>query len=91
MIDFAKSDDHGKTERYWLDQFSGPLPRLDLPADRPRPARKTFNGDRIDVELDPTIVRGLNEVATRSGSSFVTPCWPLSNSCSTRSPETMTW
>ncbi len=72
MIDFAKSDGYAKTERYWLDQFSGPLPRLDLPTDRPRPKRRTFNGARIDVEMDPALVRGLKEVATRSGSSFVT-------------------
>src|SRR6185436_434558 len=64
--------DFAATERYWLNLFSGPLPRLDLPNDRPRPTRKTFNGARIDLELDPGIVRGLKEVATRSGSSFVT-------------------
>ena len=72
MIDFAQSEEHARTEQYWLEQYAGPLPRLDMPLDKPRPARKTYNGARIDMELDTTLVRGLKEVATRSGSSFVT-------------------
>ena len=72
MIDHAKSPEHDKVERYWLDQFKGPQPRVELPTDRPRPKQKTYNGARIDVELDPAVMRGLKEVATRSGSSFVT-------------------
>lgn len=71
-IGFAKSEEHARVERFWLDRFSGPLPRLDLPTDRPRPKQKTYPGHRLDVPLDPQLVRGLKEVATRSGSSFVT-------------------
>nr|WP_295877516.1 non-ribosomal peptide synthetase [uncultured Chitinophaga sp.] len=29
---------------YWLQQFNGPLPVLDLPTDKPRPAIKTYRG-----------------------------------------------
>ncbi|MCC6541847.1 MAG: amino acid adenylation domain-containing protein [Flavobacteriales bacterium] len=71
-IDFAKSSEHGLVERYWLDQYKGPVPRLDLPADRPRPRQKTYKGNRIDLVLSQAHVRGLKEVATRSGASFVT-------------------
>ena len=52
VIDHAKSDDHAVTERFWLDQFSGTVPRLDLPTDKPRPRMKTYSGNRIDIELD---------------------------------------
>jgi amino acid adenylation domain-containing protein len=31
-------------EAWWLDRLSGDLPALDLPADRPRPAVRTFRG-----------------------------------------------
>ncbi len=72
VIDFAKSPEHARTEKFWLDQFKGPAPRLDLPTDRTRPRQKTWNGDRIDTQLDPLLARQLKEVATRSGASFVT-------------------
>ncbi|HRD53500.1 MAG TPA: amino acid adenylation domain-containing protein [Flavobacteriales bacterium] len=71
-IDFAKSPEHAAVERYWLDLYKGPVPRLDLPTDRPRPKQKTYKGNRLDLLLTPDIVRGLKEVATRSGASFVT-------------------
>jgi amino acid adenylation domain-containing protein len=71
-IDFAKSNEHGAVERYWLDLYKGPIPRLDLPTDRPRPKQKTYKGNRLDLTLSQEIVRGLKEVATRSGASFVT-------------------
>ena len=71
-IDFAKSPDHAAVERYWLDLYKGSVPRLDLPTDRPRPKQKTYKGHRLDLLLQQDLVRGLKEVATRSGASFVT-------------------
>lgn len=71
-IDFAKSPEHAAVERYWLDLYKGPVPRLDLPTDRPRPKQKTYKGKRLDLTLPQDLVRGLKEVATRSGASFVT-------------------
>lgn len=71
-IDFAKSPEHAAVERYWLDLYKGPVPRLDLPTDRPRPKQKTYKGRRLDLTLSQDLVRGLKEVATRSGASFVT-------------------
>ncbi|MFN6114309.1 MAG: condensation domain-containing protein, partial [Flavobacteriales bacterium] len=71
-IDFAKSPDHGMVERYWLDLYTGSVPRLDLPTDRPRPKQKTYKGNRLDLQLTQDLVRGLKAVATRSGASFVT-------------------
>lgn len=71
-IDFAKSPEHAAVERYWLDLYKGPVPRLDLPTDRPRPKQKTYKGRRLDLLLPQDLVRGLKEVATRSGASFVT-------------------
>ncbi|MBK9146341.1 MAG: amino acid adenylation domain-containing protein [Flavobacteriales bacterium] len=71
-IDFAKSPEHAAVERYWLDLYKGPIPRLDLPTDRPRPKQKTYKGNRLDLLLPQDLVRGHKEVATRSGASFVT-------------------
>ncbi|HMQ76697.1 MAG TPA: amino acid adenylation domain-containing protein [Flavobacteriales bacterium] len=71
-IDFAASPEHAAVERYWLDLYKGSIPRLDLPTDRPRPKHKTYTSDRLDLPLHQDQVRGLKEVATRSGASFVT-------------------
>ncbi|MBP8823678.1 MAG: amino acid adenylation domain-containing protein [Flavobacteriales bacterium] len=71
-LDFQRSSAHAPVEQYWTELFKGPIPRLDLPTDRVRPARKTFNGHRLDLPLDPDLVHGLRGVATRNGASFVT-------------------
>jgi len=71
-IDFAKSEDHTAVESFWLDQFKGTLPRLDLPTDRARPKQRSYKGDRLDLAIPPELVRQLKETATRSGASFVT-------------------
>lgn len=71
-MDFAKTAEHAVVEKYWTDLFQGPVPRLDLPTDRTRPERKTFNGDRLDLSMDPKLVQALRAVATRNGASFVT-------------------
>lgn len=71
-IDFAKSPEHVAVERHWIDLYKGPIPRMELPTDRPRPRQKTYRGDRLDMPLPQELVRGLKEVATRSGASLVT-------------------
>ncbi|MBP6643062.1 MAG: amino acid adenylation domain-containing protein [Flavobacteriales bacterium] len=72
QLDFEKSLAHGEVEKYWLDLFKRPLPRVELPTDRPRPRLKSFAGDRIDLVLEPALVQRLRETATRNGASFVT-------------------
>ncbi|MFO1460890.1 MAG: amino acid adenylation domain-containing protein [Verrucomicrobiota bacterium] len=72
VLNFSASPEHDKVERFWLDRFEGPLPRMDLPTDRPRGRRQDFRGHRLDIELPPEVVRGLRETATRAGASFVT-------------------
>lgn len=38
-----------KHKTYWQNKLSGPLPVLELPTDRSRPAVKTFAGDTVDI------------------------------------------
>jgi aspartate racemase len=59
-------------EKYWLNQFSGTIPVLDLPTDRPRPALRTYNGAREDWELDRALVTNLKKLARKAGCSFFT-------------------
>ncbi|MCB0764570.1 MAG: amino acid adenylation domain-containing protein [Flavobacteriales bacterium] len=71
-LDHTRTAEHKAVEDHWSRSFAGPIPRLDLPTDRPRPKQKTYKGDRIDLQLNARSVDGLKEVATRNGASFVT-------------------
>ena len=51
------SGGEGRNESYWLDRLSGDLPVLDLPADHPRPAVRTFRGGSRTRTIDPELPR----------------------------------
>ncbi|RFM33510.1 non-ribosomal peptide synthetase [Chitinophaga silvisoli] len=55
---------------YWLDQFSGHLPVLDLVGDQPRPAIKTYNGGHIDKVLDASVTERLHALLQGQGSTL---------------------
>lgn len=59
-------------EEYWLKEFGGELPLLDLPSDRPRPTLKTFASRREDLRLDPSLTRAVKQAGAREGASFFT-------------------
>lgn len=47
-----------KHRTYWINQFEGNIPLLELPGDYPRPAVKTYNGALIHKSMDPALVAG---------------------------------
>ena len=53
------SEEAQETLDYWLHQFAGSLPVLDLPTDRARPPLRTFDADREDWDLSPELVAKL--------------------------------
>jgi len=58
---------------YWLGRFPGsPLPVLDLPLDRPRPAARTFNSRRAERLLDKRLVGAVRTTSTKAGISLFT-------------------
>ncbi|WP_228050002.1 non-ribosomal peptide synthetase [Tychonema sp. LEGE 06208] len=59
-------------EKYWLNQFSGTIPVLDLPTDRARPPLRTYKGSREDWELKPDLVANLKRQGKKAGCSFFT-------------------
>jgi amino acid adenylation domain-containing protein/non-ribosomal peptide synthase protein (TIGR01720 family) len=57
-------------KEYWLEQFEGELPVLELPAGKPRPAVKTYNGREISVSLNAELSQGLREFSQRQGGTL---------------------
>ncbi|MGN6704749.1 MAG: amino acid adenylation domain-containing protein [Rhodanobacter sp.] len=57
-------------EQYWLARFAGDIPVLDLPTDRPRPARRGFASAREDWTLDAELVAAIRSLGARRGASL---------------------
>ncbi|HET7287661.1 MAG TPA: condensation domain-containing protein, partial [Pyrinomonadaceae bacterium] len=51
---------------YWREQLAD-APALELPTDRPRPARQTFGGASRMVQLSKELTRGLRDLSRREG------------------------
>ncbi len=60
----------GEAEKFWLAQFAGELPVLELPLDHPRPARQTFAGGRVSLTIDTALTSRLKQTATRQRASL---------------------
>lgn len=54
---------------YWAQQLAGPLPRLDLPLDRPRPAVQAYDGATARLELPGTVHTQVRLLAEQEGTT----------------------
>ncbi|HEV7402757.1 MAG TPA: MupA/Atu3671 family FMN-dependent luciferase-like monooxygenase [Chthoniobacteraceae bacterium] len=57
-------------EAFWLAQFSGELPVLELPLDHPRPPRQTFAGARATLTIGRELTAALRQTATKQRASL---------------------
>src|SRR5262249_24484665 len=55
---------------YWKQQLAGPLPVLELPADRPRPAVQTDHGAQERLTLPPSLARSLAALGRSEGMTL---------------------
>jgi tyrocidine synthetase III len=55
---------------YWLKQFEGVLPVLELPLDKPRPAEKTYGGAAEGIRLDATVSDALQALCMEQGCTL---------------------
>jgi surfactin family lipopeptide synthetase A/fengycin family lipopeptide synthetase D len=55
---------------FWMQQFSGKIPVLSLPADFQRPQVKTYNGDAVSVLIGKEQADGLQELGRKNGASL---------------------
>lgn len=65
-----QTPEHAATEEYWLRQFSGGVPVLDLPADYVRPPVRTVLSDRVNHTVPPSLVKAMKEAGAREGCSY---------------------
>ncbi|MBY9100907.1 hypothetical protein ISG53_30960, partial [Pseudomonas aeruginosa] len=62
----------GEKERqlaYWTGLLGGEQPVLELPFDRPRPARQSHRGAQLGFELPRELVEAVRALAQREGAS----------------------
>ncbi|MCX4679849.1 amino acid adenylation domain-containing protein [Streptomyces sp. NBC_01433] len=55
---------------YWRTTLAGAPEELELPADRPRPARPAFSGAELDIPFDAQVHEGLKRLARETGASM---------------------
>ncbi|MFS0655356.1 amino acid adenylation domain-containing protein, partial [Bacillus sp. 179-C3.3 HS] len=66
--------DHGlqTEEAFWLQEFSGDIPSLQLLTDYQRPAVQSFAGDRVTKVIDDTLRDKLQELAVNHHTTMYT-------------------
>jgi len=57
-------------EGYWLQQFAGEVPVLDLPGDKVRPAMKTYAGGAVSHYISPEITGELKKLSQEQGATL---------------------
>jgi hypothetical protein len=70
----------GEARAYWVERFKGPLPMLDLPSDRPRPERHTWQSAIAEFRVSDDAVSRLRAFAAERRTTpfaVVTAAWAL--------------
>ncbi|GAA0134965.1 hypothetical protein YSY43_18050 [Paenibacillus sp. YSY-4.3] len=57
-------------EAYWLHQFEGDLPVLNLPTDYPRPSQLSMEGQRLSARLDERLTKRLRRLANETDTTL---------------------
>ncbi|MEO1628104.1 MAG: condensation domain-containing protein, partial [Bacteroidota bacterium] len=60
---------HQEARQYWLDQFSGDLPVLELPSFRPRPAVQTYNGAQLNRKFNASFLEQMKSFSRQEGAT----------------------
>ncbi|WP_159433260.1 non-ribosomal peptide synthetase [Clostridium cavendishii] len=65
-----QKEEFKKQESYWLKEFEGEIPILNMPTDYNRPLVQSFKGDSIDFTIGKEETKILREIARESGSTM---------------------
>ncbi|MBM7584496.1 tyrocidine synthetase-3 [Bacillus pakistanensis] len=56
-------------ETYWVNQFTGEIPVLQLPTDFQRPSVKKYDGDSVSFVVDSSMITGLKKLTAYTGTT----------------------
>lgn len=59
-----------RQKEYWLNEFEGKVPILNLPTDYPRPKVKSYEGENITFTLDKDISNKLKELVKENNTTL---------------------
>ncbi len=62
-----KTERFKKQREYWLERFTGEIPLLNIPTDRPRNSVKDIEGKSQSIVLDEDLTEKINELISRKG------------------------
>ncbi|MBP2654775.1 MAG: non-ribosomal peptide synthetase [Firmicutes bacterium] len=65
-----QTEDFRKQEEYWLQNFVGELPVLNMPSDYPRPPVRSFEGAVQQFSLDEKLTGELNKLSRENGTTL---------------------
>jgi hypothetical protein len=65
-----QSEEINTHKQYWLEQFKGELPVLELPSDKARPKVMTYNGASLYRELDKATTEKLKGFSQQQGGTL---------------------
>lgn len=65
-----QKDSIKEQEAYWLKEYAGRLPRMNLPLDYVRPVNRSFAGSYFNFWVGAEETAGLNALASRAGATF---------------------
>ncbi|NDC41269.1 MAG: amino acid adenylation domain-containing protein, partial [Chitinophagia bacterium] len=69
---FRHSADYRKTYDYWLKVYENGTPQLEMPTDRPRPAQRTYEANRLDFPVNAATTTSIKQAGAKLGCSLVT-------------------
>ena len=65
-----RSPEAAATEQFWLGQFTGALPVLNLPGDHPRPPARSYQGFRLEHVIDQRLGSEIKRTAAQHGCTL---------------------
>ncbi len=68
--ELLKTEKMSQQEEYWLNEFKGDLPILNLASDYSRPAVQSYEGSSLELSLEKELVDGLRYLANSNGATL---------------------
>ncbi|TRX33016.1 AMP-binding protein, partial [Flavobacterium sp. ZT3R18] len=65
-----KGEVFNKNRSYWLDQFKGVLPVLDIPKDKSRPITKSYSGGSYSKFINPSLVKQFKKLVQHQDTTL---------------------